>query len=111
MSTLPGHYTILSFVGGGIRGLLSATILQRLYDANKALLDETRMLAGDELNFYNSMNPDPRTPAYSIDKVLGSQKAIHFDTKIADARKDVLLVSFNVGQVEPDRDNKMMPTP
>jgi patatin-like phospholipase/acyl hydrolase len=137
MSTLPGHYTILSFVGGGIRGLLSATILQRLYDANKALLDETRMFAGcstgaiissellghktpkdlidmftgDELNFYNAMNPDPRTPAYSIDKVLGSQKAIHFDTKIADARKDVLLVSFNVGQVEPDRDNKMMPTP
>lgn len=138
MSTKPGFYTIISFVGGGIRGLLSATILQRLYNADTALLDQTKMFAGcstgaiissellagkkpehliklftgKELSFYNAMNPDPRKPAYSIDEVLASQEELHGTTPIANARHDVLLVSFNVGGVEPDQhDGKMMPTP
>jgi patatin-like phospholipase/acyl hydrolase len=130
-------FTILSFVGGGIRGLLSATILQRLYNADNGVIDRSRMLAGcstgaiitsellagqtpqglvdlfmgSELKFYDGMNNEPDKPAYSIDEVLLSQGKLHKDKTIAQAGRDVLLVSFNVGSVQMDGEQKMMPTP
>jgi patatin-like phospholipase/acyl hydrolase len=132
-----GYYTILSFVGGGIRGLLSATLLQRLFAADTQLLNQTKMYAGcstgsiisselladpdpanlislftgNELNFYNKMNIRPDKPAYSIDEVLASQVQLHQNNKISQAGKDVLLVSFNVGSVEKEEGGigKMMP--
>ncbi|MGJ7614021.1 patatin-like phospholipase family protein [Variovorax sp. GB4R4] len=135
-------YTILSFVGGGIRGLMSATILERLDAVHNGVLNRTQMLAGcstgaiitsellagkspkdlvdlftgGELGFYDAMNPDPRTPAYSIDKVLASQEDAYLKLgrkvpTVAELGRDVLLVSFNVGKVTTDIDNKMMPTP
>lgn len=137
-----GYYTILSFVGGGIRGLLSATILQRLFAADAQILNQTKMYAGcstgsiissellatpdpanlielfkgSELGFYNKMNTHPDTPAYPIDDVLVSQEKLHGKNTISQAGKDVLLVSFNVGSVEPEPENigsmeRMMPTP
>ncbi|ADU38394.1 patatin-like phospholipase family protein [Variovorax paradoxus] len=134
-----GYYTILSFVGGGIRGLLSATLLQRLFAADPQLLNQTKMYAGcstgsiisselladpdpgnlitlftgSELGFYNKMNIHPDKPAYPIDEVLGSQLSIQKDRKISEAGKDVLLVSFNVGSVEKEEGGigKMMPVP
>lgn len=131
-------FTILSFVGGGIRGLLSATILQRLAAVGDgALLRNTAMLAGcstgsiitsellagrtpadiialfkgGEVSFYNRMNDDPSRPAYPIDVVLASQVQLHRDTKVADAMRKVLFLSFNVGGLETRDDGRVVPKP
>ncbi len=39
-------FTILSFVGGGIRGLMSVTILNELYTKFPHILDNTDLIAG-----------------------------------------------------------------
>lgn len=131
-------FTIISFVGGGIRGLMSATILQRLsqppYDT---LIEQTTMLAGcstgsiitsellagttpqglidlftgGEITFYNKMNDKPEAPAYPIDEVLASQGRLHGTTPISQAPKNVLLVSFNVGKLETGADGRVIPKP
>lgn len=131
-------FTILSFVGGGIRGLMSATILQRLANvrggvviSNTSLLagcstgsiitsellahktpgDLIDLFKGGEISFYNNMNGDPRQPAYAIDKVLASQVALHGDTTVANAGRNVLFVSFNVGGLETQGDGRVVPKP
>ena len=131
-------FTILSFVGGGIRGLMSATILQRLsqppYDT---LINQTTMLAGcstgaiissellagttpqglielftgSEIGFYNNMNDKPDAPAYPMIDVLYSQEQLHGDTPVSQAAKDVLLVSFNVGALKTNPDGRVVPKP
>ena len=130
-------FTILSFVGGGIRGLMSATILQRLNDATGLFVQYTDLLAGcstgsiitsellantpveklialfkgKEVKFYNKMHTDSSRPAYSIDEVLLSQRALHQDKKVADAGRNVLFVSFNVGGLEKQDDGLIVPKP
>lgn len=130
-------FTILSFVGGGIRGLLSVTILNRLYAVKKSVVTGTGLIAGcstgsiitselladktpqdlidlfkgNEIGFYNDMNPDPKTPAYSIDKVLVSQELLHGQTKVAEATRNVLFVSFNVGGADIADDGRVVPRP
>ncbi|MGJ7608567.1 patatin-like phospholipase family protein [Variovorax sp. LT1R20] len=130
-------FTILSFVGGGIRGLMSATVLQRLGDQTKKLLDQTTMLAGcstgsiitsellmkttpqalidlftgDEITFYNNMNPKPDAPAYPIDKVLASQGDLQKTNLVSGTPKNVLFVSFNVGRIEAGSDGRVVPKP
>lgn len=131
-------FTILSFVGGGIRGLMSATILQRLANSkNGGLLEQTTMLAGcstgaiitsellanvkpleliqmftgEEIGFYNNMNDKPDAPAYPIADVLYSQNQLHHETPISAAAKSVLLVSFNVGKLNTEPDGRVVPKP
>jgi hypothetical protein len=138
MDSSQSVFTILSFVGGGIRGLLSATILQRLAAVGDgALLKNTTMLAGcstgsiitsellagrtpadiialfkgGEVSFYDKMNDDPSRPAYPIDVVLASQACLHGDTKVADAMRKVLFLSFNVGGLETQADGRVVPKP
>jgi patatin-like phospholipase/acyl hydrolase len=131
-------FTILSFVGGGIRGLMSATILQRLANvrggvviSNASLIagcstgsiitsellarktpgDLIDLFKGGEISFYNNMNADPHKPAYSIDEVLASQVKLHGDTTVANAGRNVLFVSFNVGGLETQSDGRVVPKP
>lgn len=132
-------FTILSFVGGGIRGLLSATILQRLAEKHDHVLKNTLMLAGcstgaiitsellagktpadlielftsptGEIKFYNNMNDRPDRPAYPIADVIASQAALHGDAPVSKAPRSVLLVSFNVGGLETRDDGRVVPKP
>lgn len=132
-------FTILSFVGGGIRGLMSVTMLQKLYDLfpNQNILEHTDLIAGcstgsiitsellagtkpsdlitffktREVAFYDKMNTDPDKPAYSIDEVFGSQAVLQKDRKVSDITSNkVLFVTFNKGGV-PIEGGIRMPKP
>jgi patatin-like phospholipase/acyl hydrolase len=130
-------FTIVSFVGGGIRGLMSATILQRLSDYKASILTDTDLFAGcstgsvivselaagtqpsglielfttSEVKFYDRQNFDPTEPAYPIDEVYASQVALHHGKKLSDLEQKVLMVSFNVGGIEQDADGVLVPIP
>ena len=131
------QFTILSFVGGGIRGLMSVTILNKLCQRFPQLIEHTDLIAGcstgsiitsellagkspqdlitffttREIGFYNKMSHDPRAPAYSIDEVFGSQLAAQHDKKVSEIEgKGVLFVSFNVGGLSV-QDGVQTPTP
>lgn len=122
-------FTILSFVGGGIRGLMPVSVLNKLYAKYPQIIDNTDLIAGcstgsiitsellagktpqdlinlftsqnGEIGFYQKMNTDPKAPAYSIDEVYASQLALHGDAKVQDIlMKKVLFVTFNVGGLE-----------
>lgn len=134
----PGKkFTILSFVGGGIRGLMSVTILQKLQEKFPGVVDETDLIAGcstgsiitsellagktakelveffksGEIKFYDKMNTDPNTPAYDIDEVFGSQLALHPVMKVSELERKVLFVTFNVGGLATSADGVVTPTP
>ncbi len=120
-------FTILAFVGGGIRGLMSVTILKRLKEYRPDLIRDVDLIAGcstgsiitsellagktpeeiihlfthGELNFYDNMNTDPTAPAYPIKSVYETQDLLHGAKKVGDeTRKKVLFVTFNVGGLE-----------
>lgn len=138
----PGKkFTILSFVGGGIRGLMSVSILEKLQEKFPNIVEETDLIAGcstgsiitseliagksakdlveffkhGEIKFYNKMNTDPNAPAYDIDEVFASQKALHLGKKVCELDRKVLFVTFNVGGVaipdDGDGDGVVTPTP
>jgi patatin-like phospholipase/acyl hydrolase len=130
-------FTIVSFVGGGIRGVMSATILQRLSDYKASILTDTDLFAGcstgsvivselvagktpsdlitlfttSEVKFYDRQDFDPRQPAYPIDEVFASQVALHGERRLSDLGQKVLMVSFNVGGIEQDSDGVLVPIP
>jgi patatin-like phospholipase/acyl hydrolase len=130
-------FTIVSFVGGGIRGLMSATILQRLSDYRPSILTDTDLFAGcstgsvivselvagktpadlitlfttSEVKFYDNQNFVPTQPAYPIDEVFASQVALHGDKRLIDLEQKVLMVSFNVGGIERNDDGVLVPIP
>lgn len=134
----PGKkFTILSFVGGGIRGLMSVTILQKLKEKFPDIVRHTDLIAGcstgsiitseliagkspehlikfftgGEIKFYDKMNTDPNTPAYNIDEVFASQYALHLDRKVSDLHRKVLFVTFNVGGLSTSAEGVVTPTP
>jgi patatin-like phospholipase/acyl hydrolase len=120
-------YTILSFCGGGIRGLASATLLQRLWPdpgppPTADLLAGTStgtsiiswLLAGQSpaqicdnyltsgVNFFTDPSTNPLAPAYDIDDVIAAQIALHKgDPKLSTFGQSMVMTSFNVGQYEP----------
>ncbi|UVH56516.1 patatin-like phospholipase family protein [Variovorax paradoxus] len=107
-------FTILSFVGGGIRGLMSVTILNELYTKFPNILENTDLIAGcstgsiitsellagttppelitffttregrGEIEFYDNMNTNPKEPAYKITDVYDSQFELHKEMKVSD---------------------------
>ncbi|MDM0009638.1 patatin-like phospholipase family protein [Variovorax sp. J22G73] len=120
-------FTILAFVGGGIRGLMSSTILNRLWENHPWMLDTTDLIAGcstgsiitseilagktppeliklfthGEIKFYDHMSADPRKPAYDIDKAYASQYLLHGDAPVNGLKdRKALFVSFNVGGLD-----------
>ena len=116
-------YTILSFCGGGIRGLASATLLQRLWP-DPAQPPTADLLAGTStgtsiiswllagqgpaqtcqnyltggVKFFTNPSTNPLTPAYDIKEVIAAQLLLHRgDPKLSTLRQGVLMTSFNVG--------------
>src|SRR6185295_4054108 len=113
--------------GGGIRGLMSATILTRLNQEfsakyNKTLIDQVDMIAGtstgslitallligltpEEISdFYLGMVPfykmgqtDPSKPMFPPDWLLPVLDELHLDPPISEFGKKALFTSFDIG--------------
>jgi len=116
-------FKILSFCGGGMRGLASLVMLRKLCELNADLVKNADMLAGtsagagitaalangsspDELilaygtvgrDFFLNPNTDPNAPAYSISKDLDNASKLFGTKTLADFSQNVLLTSFDVG--------------
>ncbi len=120
-------YKILSMVGGGIRGLLTARLLQRLYALGHDLLGSADLLAGtstgsDIISFSLSgmqapqiyetyayearlffLNPgtDPSKPAYDVSKLAAQQDKRHGANATLNWFRPVLMTSFDVKRWQP----------
>jgi patatin-like phospholipase/acyl hydrolase len=116
-------YNIVCFCGGGIRGLLSATILEDLAHAYPNILTKTNLFAGtstgagiiswllkgdppadiihhflaQEVSFFSEPCTNPARPAYSIDKVVEGQVVLHGTKPLNAFSQSMLFTSFNVG--------------
>jgi patatin-like phospholipase/acyl hydrolase len=117
-------YRILSFCGGGIRGLLSAKILQRLADKVPGLLKNTDLLAGTSTGadiisqilanktpkqicksysgaaakFFKKPKWDTTQPAYSVQELVAGQLLLHpRNPFLNELPRKVLFTAFNVG--------------
>ncbi len=120
-----GRFTIISFCGGGIRGLLSARILERLAAIQPNILRTTTLFAGTstgsgiisyllagknpaeicdfylngERNFYRkARSPDSDQPRYDVAEVAASVASVHGDKRLRDFQQKVLFTAFFVGQ-------------
>jgi uncharacterized protein len=123
---ISGAYTILSFCGGGIRGLASATMLNELYLQFPNVVARANMLAGtstgagivaalatgqtpldiinnfvtNERDFYKygGQFTNPAAPAYSVATFASNAHKTYPDQTLASITgHNVLLTSFNVG--------------
>lgn len=127
-------FTILSFVGGGIRGLMSAKILERLWNEWRSVITDTDLIAGcstgsmilsqivagktppeivefflsNAVPFYDKPDTDPHRPAYSIDDVYAAQLALHGTARLSEAGRNVLLLSFNAGGIAQQEDGGIL---
>jgi patatin-like phospholipase/acyl hydrolase len=118
-------YTIVSFCGGGVRGVLSATLLQMLAEYNQgSILKNTSLFAGTSTGsgivsglvggqsvqqiidtfyeeaavFYSLPDPNPAGPAYKNEKFVNAQTKLHGTNTIASLLpQQVLFTAFNVG--------------
>ncbi|MBW8878758.1 MAG: patatin-like phospholipase family protein [Acidobacteria bacterium] len=122
-------YTIVSFCGGGVRGLMSAIILDRLSRINGNILTKTSLLAGtstgagivsglvggqkvkdiidtfyyEAAEFYSKPNDDASAPAYPNDSFVAAQKKLHGTKPISSlTHQQVLFTAFNVGSAPVD---------
>src|SRR5215510_53984 len=117
-------YNIVCFCGGGIRGLLSATILQNLADAYPTILTKTNLFAGtstgsgiiswllkgdtpadiihhfltQEVAFFSKPCTNPARPAYCIDKVFEGQVVLDGTKPLKAFSQRERLTSCNVGR-------------
>lgn len=72
-STAKNNYRILSFDGGGIRGILTATILQRLTEAHPQLIKNTDLFVGTSVGSFialglaSGMTPEEITQLFSFE--------------------------------------------
>ena len=120
------RYRIVTFCGGGIRGLLSARILQRLAAIRPSVLSNTHLFAGtstgsviiswllagqspeqivntfltQEVPFFRLEHYGGLQPAYNIGKIVEAQVLLHGDKKLSEVQQHVLFTAFNVGQVD-----------
>jgi patatin-like phospholipase/acyl hydrolase len=117
-------YTILSFCGGGIRGLASVTMLNTLYTQYPNIVSSANMLAGTstgagiiaalangqtpqdlitnfltkEVEFFKVQNKNSSLPAYDVELFAESAKTAYGSQKLSDIKsQNVVLTSFNVG--------------
>jgi len=126
-------YNIVCFCGGGIRGVLSATILKNLASAHPNILTKTNLFAGTstgsglvssllagkqpgeiiegyltlQVGFFDDPGTDPTAPAYSVDLAEDGQKLLHGKKTLNDFSQSVLFPSFNVGSAS----SSTAPTP
>ena len=117
-------YTILSFCGGGIRGLLSVKILERLAAHHSQVASGASMLAGTstgatitgllaatpltpselvasfierEAPFLACQNHDPNSPAYDTSTAGATWRDFFGDRTLSGLSQHVLLTAFSVG--------------
>jgi patatin-like phospholipase/acyl hydrolase len=119
-------FTILSFVGGGIRGLASATLLNALFEKHSNVVSGASMLAGTStggtiiaalvngvstqeiVNTYRTTDRefyikyysggDPTKPAYPVDLFAAGMYAKYGLQKLSDKNQKLLFTTFDVGQ-------------
>lgn len=76
-----GNYRILSIDGGGIRGVLSAKLLDRLLERFEDLVQETHLIAGCSAGSYIALGlADGRTPHEMVTLLEKSAAEIFGDT-------------------------------
>jgi predicted acylesterase/phospholipase RssA len=116
-------YTIVSFCGGGVRGLISSTILKNLASHNPRILRGTSLLAGTSIGadivssltvgkspaeigdgivlaaetVFKFPHSNPTSPAYDINLSLDLQRVMHSDKPLSSLQQQVVLTGFNVG--------------
>jgi uncharacterized protein len=120
-----GNYTIVSFCGGGIRGLLSARILERLAKHRPSILTGTTLFAGTSTGagivsfllanhgperiseyyldqerkfFANPKSKHGKEPAYDVAEVALGVFAVHGDKPLSKFAQQVLFTTFFVGE-------------
>jgi len=118
------RFTIVSFCGGGMRGLLSARILERLAQIQPNILRTTTLYAGtstgagitsfllaqhspsticqyflhQEREFFKKpVSTSPNEPRYNVAEVAAGVFAVHGDKKLSDFTQRVLFTAFFVG--------------
>lgn len=120
------NYTIVSFCGGGVRGVLSARILELLAETNPQILSNTSLMAGtstgsgiisallgpnaqspativanfyfEASQFYSKLNTSPVSPGYTNEQFVNAQTNLHGTRTLADLLpQQVLFTAFNVG--------------
>lgn len=119
------RFTIVSMCGGGMRGLLSARLLERLAAIQPNILRGTTLFAGTSTGstiinyllagwspeqisenyltngrgyFEKPVNPkNPTEPRYDIAKIAAGIAAIHGDKTLSDFQQKVLFTAFYVG--------------
>jgi uncharacterized protein len=122
-------YRILSFCGGGIRGMLSAGLLARIAGTCPNIVKNADLMAGTSTgadiisalmsdipinDVYNGFkkttmfdNPGGTNtvPAYDIGNLVAAQQHLHGDRTLGEAKRSVLFTAFNVGRAyEPWRE-------
>ncbi len=118
-------YKILSFCGGGIRGLIIGELLTRLYQHDPNIIENTDLFAGTStgsdiismilagmtpesiVTAYKTtvrdsfLNPgtDPNQPAYNIDHLVAGVRLMHPENDpLSSFDKKFVMTSFNVGK-------------
>lgn len=119
------RFTIVSMCGGGMRGLLSARLLERLVAIQPNILNTTTLFAGTStgsaiINYvlagwrpaqiseyylnqargffeHKVVNKRSDKPRYDIAEVAAGLFAIHGDKKLSDFQQKVLFTAFYVG--------------
>jgi len=121
------NYTIVAFCGGGIRGLLSATVLQNLAVSYPQILTGTNLFAGTStgadivsmlvgdtpktpaeivayylgpvVKFYRDPSTNPSAPAYSVDKAYLGAWSVHDGNQPLSSflPQNILMTAFSVG--------------
>ena len=119
-----GKFTIISLCGGGIRGLLSARILERLVKDQPDLIKRTKLLAGtstgsgiigmllakkspseicdyylhQEVAFFNApVSKESNHPRYDVAKVALGVELMHGNKTLGDYAQKVALTAWYVG--------------
>ena len=118
-------FNIMTFDGGGVKGCLSATLIDRLYDLNPDIIEKTHLLSGtsigsiialalayglnpreireefSEENIKNVFNPSyselvrPKYNNHNLKQLL--LRIFPQDLKLKDLKKNVIIPAFNLG--------------
>jgi patatin-like phospholipase/acyl hydrolase len=119
-------YCILSFCGGGIRGMLSSGYLNRLAEAFPTIISRADLLAGTSTGadiismiladktaaqiyesyinaaplMFKDPKTDPKHPAYDVTELVAAQLLLHKGNNppLSQVPRSVLFTSFNVGK-------------
>lgn len=120
-------FRILTFCGGGIRGLLSAGILNRLAEKYPDIVAKADLLAGTSTGadiismllakktpaeiyanyvnqapkFFKRQGRNPRRPAYHVADLVLAQRVMHpLNPPLSKLKQKVLFTAFNVGSAK-----------